>query len=441
MAELPDGSVDLILTSPPFLKLRDYLPGDHPDKAREIGTEPTPAAFVDTLLRLTAEWGRLLAPHGSLVVELGDTYSGDARGEGSASWADEDHPGRAPAPTPKRMLHRSRNAGSVPGHATGGDGWPLDKSLCGIPHLYYLALSYGMNLLTGEPSPAGLWRVRNLVAWCRPNPPVGLLSDKYRPATSYLTVATRGPRRYFDLDAVRTPPTTRPQRRFSAKWGSSPDGGVKIRDYGENYLSDEPTHFGNEAGVPPLDWWSVPGDAGPMSDPDSAVQYLLGVIDELTNADDGTPPDWWEIPAQPYKGAHYATWPAALLERPIESMCPRKVCTACGQPSTRIVERESTGQNTRRAGTENDPRQAGAVSSTEVPDYSERRTLGWTDCGHDSWRNGLVLDPFAGSGTTLAVATGRSRDAIGIDLDDRNVELVQQRVGMFLTDVEMPCSG
>lgn len=37
MASMPDASVDLILTSPPFLALRSYLPADHPDKDKEIG--------------------------------------------------------------------------------------------------------------------------------------------------------------------------------------------------------------------------------------------------------------------------------------------------------------------------------------------------------------------------------------------------------------------
>jgi hypothetical protein len=62
-------------------------------------------------------------------------------------------------------------------------------------------------------------------------------------------------------------------------------------------------------------------------------------------------------------------------------------------------------------------------------------TLGWSDCGHDDWRRGIVLDPFAGSGTTLEVATGHGRDAIGIDIDARNADLAVERVGMFL-DVE-----
>lgn len=76
LAEIPDGSIDLVVTSPPFLALRSYLPADHPDKHREIGSEPTPADFLDTMLGLSAEFARVLAPHGSICVELGDTYSG-----------------------------------------------------------------------------------------------------------------------------------------------------------------------------------------------------------------------------------------------------------------------------------------------------------------------------------------------------------------------------
>jgi len=44
-------------------------------KHAEIGSEPDPATFLDTLLALTAEWGRVLAPWGSIAIELGDTYS------------------------------------------------------------------------------------------------------------------------------------------------------------------------------------------------------------------------------------------------------------------------------------------------------------------------------------------------------------------------------
>lgn len=73
-------------------------------------------------------------------------------------------------------------------------------------------------------------------------------------------------------------------------------------------------------------------------------------------------------------------------------------------------------------------------------------TLGWTDCGcvipnnlrPDNWRRGIVLDPFAGSGTTLQAAAELGRDSIGIDLDSRNLDLARQRCGLFLTEDEVP---
>ena len=76
MANIPDGTVDLVATSPPFLALRSYLPAGHEHKPAEIGSEPDPATFLDTLLALTAEWGCVLAPHGSIAIELGDTFAG-----------------------------------------------------------------------------------------------------------------------------------------------------------------------------------------------------------------------------------------------------------------------------------------------------------------------------------------------------------------------------
>jgi hypothetical protein len=68
-----------------------------------------------------------------------------------------------------------------------------------------------------------------------------------------------------------------------------------------------------------------------------------------------------------------------------------------------------------------------AASSTDVPDLSERETVGWTDCGHDNFHPGTVLDPFAGTGTTLCVADLHGRNSIGIDIDERNELLMPAR--------------
>ena len=71
---LPDASVDLIVTSPPYYGLRDYRDGDA-SLAGQIGSEATPAAYVAALLDCTREWMRVLKPSGSLFVNLGDKYA------------------------------------------------------------------------------------------------------------------------------------------------------------------------------------------------------------------------------------------------------------------------------------------------------------------------------------------------------------------------------
>ncbi len=413
MAEIPDGSIDLIVTSPPFLALRSYLPADHPDKHREIGSEATPADFLDTLLALTAEWGRVLAPHGSLCVELGDTYSG---GDTAARAAvDRPQDGGYDYLDPGRVKREGFGRNSVTGIRNmngkvqgAGAGWPLAKSLTGIPTLYPWSLAYNRNLLTGQPSIAGQWRIRNLIVWARPNPPVGALGDKFRPATSYITVACRGVKRYFDLDAVRTPymESTLKQHRN----GDTDNGPGHEAQHGTKFAQAALT----QAGAPPLDWHT---DMHP---------------------EDG---DWlWKMSTQPYSGAHYATFPMALPKRLIEAMCPLRVCTVCGRPSERIVgDAEYVSTNGGRVVNQwAGDRRGEAVNQWDVkggnPGHAVRTapTLGWSDCGHNQWRTGIVLDPFAGSGTTLDAAQAVGRHAIGIDLDPRNADLARDRVGMFL---------
>lgn len=373
LAELPAESVDLVVTSPPFLNLRSYLPDDHPDKAREVGAEPGPGAFVDALIEHTEAWARVLAPHGSIVVELGDTYSGT--GGAGGDWSDSE----------RTTLARRKGGGAGgPIRRTIHEGWPDAKSLCLVPELYRLALAYGVNPLTGRTTPR--WLVRNVVRWCRPNPPVGALADKFRPATSDIAIATRSRSRYFDLDAVRKPTNT------------TTPGGIRrgtLRGTDERREAD-------------------------------------GAAKQMTPAHPlGAPPlDYWEVPTAAYRGEHFASYPAELVRLPVETMCPPKVCQVCGEPSRRIVERErATTGNPAAPSNSVGNRMTGAYGTSGATTYT---TVGWSDCGHDAWRPGVVLDPFAGTGTTLAVATGHGRDAIGIDLDERNAHLARSRLGMFV---------
>jgi hypothetical protein len=75
---LADATVDLIVTSPPFYALRSYGAGEG-----EVGSEPTPAAFLQTLWAATAEMARVLKPEGSIWVNLGDTFASTGGASGA----------------------------------------------------------------------------------------------------------------------------------------------------------------------------------------------------------------------------------------------------------------------------------------------------------------------------------------------------------------------
>lgn len=402
--------VDLVLTSPPFLALRSYLPADHPDKGKEIGAEATPADFIDTLLDVVEACDRVLTPHGSLVFELGDTFSGSGGAGGDYGdgglrdgQAKFDGSGRRnrPADVAAGILAPTKRPGPE-----GRDklaGWPLAKSLTFMPELFGASLAYGRNLLRPERTTEP-WRIRNKIAWVRPNPPVGALGDKFRPAWSMLTVACKARDRWFDLDAVRVP--------------SDP---ANIRDRSPMNTSASQGHPSGKRQISrsSADW---KGTAPPL--------------------------DWWKISPGGYSGSHYAVFPGELLTRPIEAMCPRRVCRTCGTPSRRETKPSecyaTTRASKRAVGKVNDDIRPQLNGSTFSADHE---TTGWTSCGcpgadgirmdgyhtGTGWRPGIVLDPFGGSGTTGVVATGLSRDAILIDIDERNADLARERIGMFLT--------
>jgi hypothetical protein len=584
LAKIPDGSIDLIVTSPPFLALRSYLPDDHPDKAKEIGSESGPAAFLDTMMALSAEWGRVLAPHGSLCVELGDTYSGSggAGGDYNADGLRDGQQKFSGSAAKRAALGSGDN--ERPSRSGRGDDWPLSRSKTMLDTLYPACLAYGANLLSGEVSPAGRWRIRNLIVWARPNPPVGALGDKFRPATSYITVACKSPRRWFDLDAVRGPLSDKrradtsdvqnePSKQRSntqfntlGKYDPSESGGAPPLDWhaddhpedgdwlwkmspqgfkgkattsrleacgpddgGERTTSpDCPVHGGqadpqptaqcgehesatlfpslhsehNSAGpAPTLQPDCEPSDGSPdreglshdptlatkgqassepatprssrthrtdpapssaqpctpsaetaestghtptqpeLSEPSlDSAESSISSGDSLASPELQTEPD--TAGSQPIESpctctfhrrvdestSHYATFPLALPTRLIKAMCPERVCTVCGAPSERIVSvtRQGSQDNT-------DGRNGRKVADIE----RTAETIGWTDCGHNAWRTGRVLDPFAGSGTTLVAAHNESRDAIGVDLDSRNVAMVEDRLGPLVAACDL----
>jgi DNA modification methylase len=72
LAELPAGSVQCVVTSPPYWGLRDY------GQDNQIGLESTPTEFVEQLCLVFDEVWRVLADDGTLWLNLGDSYNQSA---------------------------------------------------------------------------------------------------------------------------------------------------------------------------------------------------------------------------------------------------------------------------------------------------------------------------------------------------------------------------
>lgn len=140
--------------------------------------------------------------------------------------------------------------------------------------------------------------------------------------------------------------------------------------------------------------------------------------------------DVWTVPIASYPGAHFATFNPKLIEPCIaagtsEAGC----CAACGKPYERVVARVGAVKvegdimevsNIHRDRSMRDNRNG--VDSTLDSGIPERRTVGWrqtcacTDAGVVPC---TVLDPFVGSGTTVATSLEMGRRGVGIDLSEK----------------------
>lgn len=172
LAQLPERSVQTIVTSPPYFGLRDYgVDG-------QLGNEPTPAEYIAALVDTFREAHRVLADDGVLWVNLGDSYSTYPanRGQSRSGLA-----GSTNTPRPQ-----------VPKGA-GLSGDRPNKSLLMIPARVAIALQDDG------------WILRNDVIWAKPNGMPESVRDRFTIKHEHLFMFTKGPRYYFDLNAVKQP--------------------------------------------------------------------------------------------------------------------------------------------------------------------------------------------------------------------------------------------
>ena len=73
--EIPDNSVNCVVTSPPYYALRSYLESDSPLKNLEIGQEQTPEEYIDNLIAVMEECKRVLTDDGVCFINIQDSYN------------------------------------------------------------------------------------------------------------------------------------------------------------------------------------------------------------------------------------------------------------------------------------------------------------------------------------------------------------------------------
>lgn len=343
------------MTSPPFWQLRSYTDGgQHYDG--QIGAEPTPQEYIASLVDCTREWARVLKPSGSLFVELGDKYAtrySSLRGGGRAGLNDDDD-------------SRGRS-----GQNRSGVG---EKCLLDLPARYSIACVDQLGLIK-----------RANIVWHHVNGLPESCNDRVRVAHSMVFHFTRLPRYYAAVDEIREPhtgPAFKGRAGVNAA-GWQPDTQA-WRDGGKGFVMRDREY--NPLGKLPGSVWEIP--SAPL-----VVPERLGVD-------------------------HFAAYPPELCRRIIAGWSPPGICTACGEGRRPVVARhDERPMNGWPPGHGASTRLLNGVPGASRPSFAGSITGYACACPQPDapTRPAVVLDPFAGTGTTMLVASVLGRVGVGVD--------------------------
>jgi len=318
----------------------------------EIGLEQTPDAYVAELVAVFREVRRVLRDDGTLWLNLGDSYAAQRGGTcmpaetlagGVSGTGDEKsyrgRPGGAKAHEVNRHTQYmpARNASSI---------GLKHKDLIGIPWRVAFALQ------------ADGWYLRQDIIWHKPNPMPESVKDRCTKAHEYVFLLSKSPRYYFDAEAIAEPVTQSTIERLSqpnlenqigsARVPGKTNGNMKAVGRGGKNAFRGQGHMRD-------------GKNGPANR-DARDMKNVGMGDTRNKR------SVWTVCTQPYKGAHFATFPPKLISPMILAGCPV---------------------------------------------------------------GGTVLDPFGGSGTTGEVAEALGRNSILIELNPAYIELQKQRTAQM----------
>ena len=383
---LPDASVDLIVTSPPYFGLRSYQDGGE-HYSGQIGSEATPAEFLDALIAATREMVRVLKPSGSIWVNLGDKYAaghGGSSTEGNGVNITVRRTRQAAKHWAGESAHPSKSTSAiVPGFRP--------KSLMGMPWRYALRCIDELGLI-----------LRAEVIWSKPNGLPESVTDRVRRSHEQWFHFTVQPRYFSAVDEIRE----------AHKPGQSPAALSFARE-------------GRE---------TSPGQ--------SCAPHRLGRAAQGANPLGKLPGSVWTVPTQPLTVPaelgidHFAAFPMEWPRRIIKGWAPTAgVCTQCGEGRRPVAERERQtyyGAGKFRNG--NQQIKDGAATTGWAMDEkwrSSTRITGYScSCSEPTAPTtpAVVLDPFGGTGTTALVASVLGCHGHSVDLSADYCRLAQWRV-------------
>lgn len=284
--------VQCIVTSPPYWGLRDY------GVVGQLGLEPTLREFLDKMVEVFDLCRQLLADDGTLWLNMGDSYAGSRAAAGDSSSGNKGNTASKGIPA-GMTARRRRDDAPIPRSDVRVEGLK-PKDLVGQPWRLAFALQ-----------DAGWW-LRQDIVWHKPNPMPESVRDRCTKAHEYVFLMTKNDRYLCDMEAIKEPAT----------YGATPTG----VGFGHGFDAEPKARVRTPAG-----WDTSAGGhrelTGRYSKRSSfarETKYSAGEHGQKAqHRADREDVDYsqtrnkrsvWTIATQSYSGAHFATFPEALVE-------------------------------------------------------------------------------------------------------------------------------
>jgi hypothetical protein len=266
------------------------------------------------------------------------------------------------------------------------------------------------------------WYLRSAMPWLKGSAMPESVTDRPTSAVEYFFLLTKNQKYFYDVDAVRV---------------SHTESSIKRNKYGQSKAACNQISVSREQ--LPGEKLNSTGRNRRNSDcfMDSIRDILEGKSGTLLHDENDIPTAIFCNP-QPYKEAHFATFSPRLITPMILAGTSPRACEICGAPWERVVERNGMTsrewQKIRGDGTKGFDKKMGkqgkSIAGGRPPD-PVYKTLGWQPtctCENEGKGRCIILDPFAGSGTTLYVAEKYGRNSIGIELNPDYCSLIRKRM-------------